>query len=59
MKLVQIRRDSSVASLLQNDKNNKLEDKTISRPYFVILSESSSEESLGLRFVNKIVMLQH
>ncbi len=59
MKLVRIRRDSSVASLLQNDNNNKLEDKAISRPCLVILSESSSKESLGLRFINKIIMLQH
>jgi len=57
--LVQILRESSVASLLQNDKNNKLEDKAISRSDLVILSESSSEESLSLRFVNKIVSLQH
>ncbi len=58
MKLLKTQSDSSVASLLQNDKNNKLEDKAISRPYLVILSESSSEEALSLRFVNKIVLLQ-
>jgi len=43
MKFLQIRRDSSIATLLQNDKNNKLEDKAISRSYLVILSESASE----------------
>jgi len=58
MKLLKIQRDSSVASLLQNDKNNKLENKAISKPCLVILSESSSEESLSLIFVNKIILLQ-
>jgi len=48
MKLLKSQRDSSVAPLLQNDKDNKPEDKAISRPYLVILSESSSEESLSL-----------
>jgi len=57
MKFLKIRRDSSVASLLQNDKNNKFEDNDISRPCLVILSESSSEESLDLKFLNKILLL--
>lgn len=36
IKLLPSHRDSSVALLLQNDKNNKLEDKALSRPYLVI-----------------------
>ncbi len=58
MRLLQHRRDSSVALLLQNDKNNKLKGKAYPRHFLVILSESLSEESLCFNVGNKIVMIQ-